>query len=149
MDLSNAALSVVVNHSVSEELTKLREENKMLRNRIKSTDEDITRRQKLYQNLVALARSDPDCPKYENRIERIKSEIGEDVYQKELAKLMDEDYHEWTHGFNSGMLASTRLYGSLLQITPGVYEDAYGDEHEFPLEDTWMEAKELFPDLYT
>ena len=56
---------------------------------------------------------------------------------------------DWTHGFNSGMLASTRLYGDLLQYIPDVYENESGDDEEFPLEDMWDQAKEEFPMLDT
>ena len=148
MDLSNVALSVVMNHSVCEELKQLREENKILKNCIKNTNEDITKRSKFYLNLVALARSNPDDESYENRVERIKSEIGEEVYNNELEKLMGDE-SEWSHGFNSGMLASTRLYGDLLQYIPDVYENESGDDEEFPLEDMWDQAKEEFPMLDT
>ena len=148
MDLSNIALSVVMNHSVCEELKQLREENKILKNCIKNTNEDITKRRKLYLNLVAMARSNPDDESYENRVDYIKSEIGDDVYEKELEKLMGDE-SEWSHGFNSGMLASTRLYGDLLQYIPDVYENESGDDEEFPIEDMWDQAKEEFPMLDT
>ena len=148
MDLSNVALSVVMNHSVCEELKHLREENKILKNCIKNTNEDITKRRKLYLNLVALARSNPDDDSYQDRVDFIKSEIGDDVYEKELEKLMGDE-SEWSHGFNSGMLASTRLYGDLLQYTPDVYENESGDDEEFPIEDMWDQAKEEFPMLDT
>ena len=148
MDSSNIALSVVMNHSICEELKHLREENKILKNCIKNTNEDITKRSKFYLNLVALARSNPDDESYENRVERIKSEIGEEVYNNELEKLMGDE-SEWSHGFNSGMLASTRLYGDLLQYIPDVYENESGDDEEFPLEDMWDQAKEEFPMLDT
>jgi len=148
MDLSNIALSVVMNHSVCEELKQLREENKILKKCIKNTNEDITKRRKLYLNLVAMARSNPDDESYENRVDYIKSEIGDDVYEKELEKLMGDE-SEWSHGFNSGMLASTRLYGDLLQYIPDVYENESGDDEEFSLEDMWDQAKEEFPMLDT
>jgi len=148
MDLSNIALSVVMNHSVCEELKQLREENKILKKCIKNTNEDITKRRKLYLNLVAMARSNPDDESYENRVDYIKSEIGDDVYEKELEKLMGDE-SEWSHGFNSGMLASTRLYGDLLQYIPDVYENESGDDEEFPIEDMWDQAKEEFPMLDT
>ena len=148
MDLSNIALSVVMNHSVCEELKQLREENKILKKCIKNTNEDITKRRKLYLNLVAMARSNPDDESYENRVDYIKSEIGDDVYEKELEKLMGDE-SEWSHGFNSGMLASTRLYGDLLQYIPDVYENESGDDEEYPIENTWRDALEEFPMLDT
>ena len=149
MDLSNIALSVVMNHSVCEELKQLREENKILKNCIKNTNEDITKRRKLYLNLVALARSNPDDDSYQDRVDFIKSEIGEEVYEKELEKLMSEEC-DWTHGFNSGMLSSTRLYGDLLQYIPDVYEnEETGDDEEYPIENTWRDALEEFPMLDT
>ena len=148
MDLSNIALSVVMNHSVCEELKQLREENKLLKKCINSTNEDITKRRKLYLNLVAMARSNPDDESYENRVNYIKEQIGNDVYEKELEKLMSEEC-DWTHGFNSGMLASTRLYGDLLQYIPDVYENESGDDEEFPVEDMWEQSKEEFPMLDT
>jgi len=144
MDKLNIALSVV-----SEELQQLREENKMLKNCIKSTKEDIDKRHKLYVNLVSLARSDPSCSKYQGRIDQIKSKIGEKVYKQELAKLMDKDEHDWVHGFNSGMLAATRLYSVLLQYIPDVFDNGPGDEYEFPVADMWEQAKEEFPMLDT
>ena len=149
MDSSNIALSVVMNHSICEELKHLREENKILKNCIKNTNEDITKRSKLYLNLVALARSNPDDDSYQDRVEHIKSEIGEEVYEKELEKLMSEEC-DWTHGFNSGMLSSTRLYGDLLQYIPDVYEnEETGDDEEYPIENTWRDALEEFPMLDT
>ena len=148
MDLSNIALSVVMNHSVCEELKQLREENKLLKKCINSTNEDITKRRKLYLNLVAMARSNPDDESYENRVNNNKEQIGNDVYEKELEKLMSEEC-DWTHGFNSGMLASTRLYGDLLQYIPDVYENESGDDEEFPVEDMWEQSKEEFPMLDT
>ena len=148
MDLSNIALSVVMNHSVCEELKQLREENKILKNCIKNTNDDITKKRKFYLNLVALARSNPDDDSYQDRVDFIKSEIGDDVYEKELEKLMGDE-SEWSHGFNSGMLASTRLYGDLLQYIPDVYENESGDDEEFPIEDMWDQAKEEFPMLDT
>ena len=149
MDLSRTALSVVVNQNVCEELIQLREENKLLKNCIKNTNEDITKRMKLYDSLVGLARSNPDDSHYEKRIDSIKSKIGEEVYEKELEKLMSEEC-DWTHGFNSGMLASTRLYISLLQYTPDIFEnEETGDDEEYPIENTWRDALEEFPMLDT
>ena len=115
----------------------------------KNTNEDITKRRKLYLNLVALARSNPDDDSYQDRVDFIKSEIGDDVYEKELEKLMSEEC-DWTHGFNSGMLSSTRLYGDLLQYIPDVYEnEETGDDEEYPIENTWRDALEEFPMLDT
>jgi len=148
MDSSNIALSVVMNHSICEELKQLREENKLLKNCIKNTNEDITKRTIFYDRLVYLARSHPDDDTRQERIDFVKREIGEDVYEKELEKLMG-DYGDYNHGFNSGMLAATRLYGNLLKYTPDVYKNESGGEEELPVEDVWRSASEYFPDITT
>lgn len=152
MDLSNIALSVVMNHSVSEELKKLREENKILRNCIKYTTEDISNRERFYHSLVYLARNNPNNTLQE-RIDFVKSGIGEDfftddVYEKEIKKLRSGN-KDYTLGFNSGMLASTRLYENLLEYTPEVYKNESGKLDEVQVEINRRCASACFPDLDT
>jgi hypothetical protein len=147
MDSSNIALSVVMNHSICEELKHLREENKVLKNCIKNANYDINNRTYFYNSLVYLARRNPNNT-FQERGEYVKSEIGEEVYKKELEKLKGE-YGNYTHGFNSGILATTRLYGELLKHTPTVYENENGSEEELSVEDAWRSALSYFPDIET
>ena len=144
MELS--ALSIVVNQSICEELKRLKQENAQLKRCIKFTYDDMDKRHNLYFNLVSLARSDTECSSYEKRIDNIKSDIGEKTFNEELSKLQSDE-GEWTHGFNSGMLAALRLYGDLLQHEPPDFEQESEDDEEYTIEDVWKEAQEQFPFL--
>ena len=147
MDSSNIALSVVMNHSICEELKHLREENKVLKNCIKNATYDINNKTDFYNSLVYLARRNPNNT-FQERCELVKSKMGEDVYKKELEKLKG-GYRNYTHGFNSGILATTRLYRELLKYTPTVYENENGSEEELSVEDAWRSALIYFPDIET
>lgn len=51
-------------------------------------------------------------------------------YPEEIAKIQDPDTGNWQHGFNSGMLAGTRLLGAytLPHNYREVIEEAGGDD---------------------
>ena len=78
----------------------------------------------------------------------MKSKMGEDVYKKELEKLKGGN-RNYTHGFNNGILATTRLYRELLKYTPTVYENENGSEEELSVEEAWRSALIYFPDIET
>lgn len=138
------ALSIVVNNITLDELKMLRSKNKKLEKAYKSLQEDLKTRMNYYEACVALARTLPDDPQC--RIDRIKNKLG-DNYEKELGRLQEVD-SEWCHGFNSGMLASTRLYLGLSEYEDGTIEGDDGEEN-YPVEEMWEEAKEDFPFLDT
>tara|TARA_R110002073_G_scaffold427_1_gene3655 strand:+ start:20 stop:508 length:489 start_codon:yes stop_codon:yes gene_type:complete len=143
MVLSNTDLAICL------ELKALRRENKILKTCIKSTTNDISNREKLYEKLVYLARNNPNNTLQE-RIDFVKSEIGEDffeddVYEKEIEKLRSGN-RDYTHGFNSGMLASTRLYENLLKYTPEVYENVLSNL-QTPVEINHRNASTYFTDV--
>ena len=143
--MSLSALSVVVNHNVSEELERLREENAKIMKSIKITVDDLDKRREYYDNLVALARTEPDNT---SRHTKIKEGLGSDNYDKELKRLLGEE-GDWYHGFNSGMLAATRLYGSLTDFQADVFENEEGNNELYPVEQKWEDAKQEFPFLDT
>ena len=82
-----------------------------------------------YRRLVWYARS-----RKQDRIERPEIEVSykkvEKDYPEETKRLQEDETGYWEHGFNSGMLASTRL---LLDIIHNRKEDGY---EEFPFLDT-------------
>ena len=145
MNLSNNALTVVMNYSTCEDLKLLKEHNGKIMKAIKSAVEDLSSKKNYYFNLVALARTDPDN---KTRIDKIKVDIGVNNFNKELANL-DGSSSEWYHGFNSGMLAATRLYGDLVDYEDGVFENEEGVDEIYPVEDKWDQAKNDFPFLDT
>jgi len=143
--MSLSALSVVVNHNVSDELERLREENTKIMKSIKITVDDLDKRREYYDNLVALARTEPDNTR---RHTKIKEGLGSDNYDKELKRLLGDE-GDWYHGFNSGMLAATRLYGSLTDFQADVFENEEGNNELYPVEQKWEDAKQEFPFLDT
>ena len=95
-----------------------------------------------YCDLVWLTRSDSDSPD----IVKIRDTVSM-KYPGELEKLKDEEQGDWTHGFNSGMLACARL------LYP--YSNPYN--HNEIIDDDWTitrsseikYAEEMFPYLDT
>ena len=140
------ALSIVVNHITMDELKMLRSKNAKLEKTYKSLQADLKTRTEYYENCVALARTQEGDPQI--RLDRIKNGLGVENYIKELEKL-EGDEGDWTHGFNSGMLASTRLYQGLTEYEDSTIENEEGDEEIYPVEEMWEDAKEEFPFLDT
>lgn len=54
----------------------------------------------------------------------------ENKYPEEIKRLTDFDGGDWEHGFNSGMLAATRLYLTMIE------EDVERALEEFPMLDS-------------
>ena len=138
------ALAIVVNYITLEELQLLRSKNAKLEKAYKSLRSDLKQREEYYFNLVSLARTRDDDPPI--RLTRIKRGLGVENYDKELSKLEGEE-GDWNHGFNSGMLAATRLYGGLGEYEDDTFENESGDEEVYPVEKKWEDAKEDFPFL--
>lgn len=87
-----------------------------------------------YRNLVWYARSDPQC--YPNREDSLRATVFmaqsqiEAAYPKETKDLNSPKISDWTHGFNSGMLAALNLVMSAIDFGINVALD------EFPMLDT-------------
>lgn len=81
-----------------------------LNNRERSISQKLRELEEKYFDLVWLARSHPD--------ERADIKICFDKvsakYPGELEKLQSEEEGDWTHGFNSGILACSRLISSYI-----------------------------------
>ena len=88
---------------------------------------EVAEKESKYFDLVWYARKSPehyDLPKVKEKIDEI-----EKLYSLETKQLQGED-GDWSHGFNSGMLAGMRYVLSLYDL---------GKEHaeeEFPFLDT-------------
>ena len=138
------ALSIIVHNITLDELKMLRSKNKKLEKMMKSLQEDLKTRMNYYDACVSMARTQPHDPQC--RTDSIKNQLGDD-YDKELERLQEED-SDWYHGFNSGMLASTRLYLDLSEYEDSTIEGDDGEEN-YPVEEIWEQAKEEFPFLDT
>ena len=69
-----------------------------------------------YFDLVWYARKDVDKLLEEERYDILATvQKIEEKYPKETSDLKDHELSDWTHGFNSGMLASARLYLSIIE----------------------------------
>jgi len=93
-----------------------------------------------YFDLVWLARNDDlliEHPDIRDTVNKIVEK-----YPGELEKLSDEDTGDWTHGFNSGMLACVRLLRAY--ALPYNYKSPFDDIEE--LEDNVDEVEETDPD---
>jgi hypothetical protein len=77
-------------------------------NQIKKTNEKLDELEYKYFNLVWYARREPEeAAKY------FPKELYE-KFKKELEELADPESGDWHHGFNSGMLACSRLISHYL-----------------------------------
>ncbi len=65
-----------------------------------------------YDSLVSFARKSPEHVEANPDLKRWCEEV-ERKYPDEVAALADPDEGDWTHGFNSGALAVTRLLSVL------------------------------------
>jgi hypothetical protein len=115
----NAALNVVANHLEGSEIKALRKENLRLENNLKALKNQTTVHMDWYFDLVWGARGvDRDevvLKKYEGaERERMKNA---------LAKLSSAEEGDWQHGFNSGMLAASRLYSDFAHAGTHRYDD--------------------------
>lgn len=124
--------------------------------RSKRTLEKIREMEEKYFNLVWLARKTPEdmeIPKVREEVEKVTNLYPEDVEE------LENDETNFVHGFNSGMLAASRLFWSYLE-KPKRYkideEDLESDEVPLkPLtlqelyEEEIQQAEDEFPFLDT
>jgi len=69
-----------------------------------------------YFDLVWYARKDENKLLEEERYDVLASmKKVEEKYPKETEELNDPELCDWSHGFNSGMLAASRLYLSMIE----------------------------------
>ena len=121
---TNAALNVVANHLEGSEIKALRKENLRLENNLKALKKQTKVHMEWYFHLVWAARG-------QNRDQVVldKYEGAErESLKLELGKLSSESGN-WQHGFNSGMLAASRLYSDFAHAG-SVVEDEEGEEVE-------------------
>jgi hypothetical protein len=90
---------------------------------------EVLRLESKYSDLVWYARSSPKNYDIEGVLENI--ERIEKTYPGEVSEFRSAGHPDWTHGFNSGMLAGMRYILDL--VDSGNVEDA---EDEFPSLDT-------------
>jgi len=106
-----AALNVVANHLEGTEIDTLRKRNLMLEKNLRALQNQTHAHEEWYCDLVWAARSDGED---ERVLIRGKYEGAElDRMERELAQVSSQVSPEvvhWHHGFNSGMLAASRLY---------------------------------------
>lgn len=117
---SESALRVVLDVTESDELKRLREENRKLREMHAALEGLAKGHSDKYCDLVWLARSDRYGSEPHIR-EIIEKKIAE--YPEDYAEMKDPDTGDWTHGFNSGMLAASRLYHEYTALEEFVWND--------------------------
>lgn len=84
--------------------------------RIKKAVELMLKNEDKYCSLVWYARANPD--KHSGSIKEAVLKGIKDVenkFPKETASFNEEGANDWEHGFNSGMLAASRLYLSMIE----------------------------------
>lgn len=119
---SESALRVVLDVTESDELKRLREENRKLREMHAALEGLAKGHSDKYCDLVWLARSDRYGSEPHIR-EIIEKKIAE--YPEDYAEMKDPDTGDWTHGFNSGMLAASRLYHEYTALDEFVWNHVY------------------------
>ena len=122
-----SALSVVLNVSVNDvmdENEKLKKEVEFYKSVLEEIHDESHKYSEKYCDLVWLARThnleDPNGPNYKDTKELA------DKHKEDFEKL-SSDAGDWHHGFNSGILALSRLFGDLSDMDP---PDSYYDEDE-------------------
>ena len=141
------ALAVVVSHKVSNELQALRDENSRLKSALESVQNAVADDSQYYFNLVWIARGLEGDDRENNSqvLAEIRSMGREDRFVLDLEN-MSGDGGDWFHGFNSGMLAASRMYHGLANSTediPCIYGSVFTMKqqrdraiNEFPMLDT-------------
>lgn len=125
---------------------KLKAQNKVLSNALKQIQSCAEEHLNQKYDLVWFARNRCRYPNHEasNRIE------NSEAHRVELEKLktLDCDYH---HGFNSGVLATTRLFKQISEASHQVLDEEPIPENEEKLvikhQDKVEKLKDNFPDL--
>lgn len=128
------------------------EKNVRMEEALQALDELTYEHVKFYYDLVWYARRDPETDK--EHIERFKKNIDTEHGEKadDMRKACAElhctccgEVNEWNHGFNSGMLAASRLYSSFVSLE----DEELCDEELITPEEQRENALEMFPFLDT
>ena len=124
LGLTCKAMEVMVGAQSMEELVKLREENALLKSVVKATQEQASHFSEKYERLVWFARTDPSA-----RTDR--SHPGHKSYKDVLKMYPNEtNISTWDHGFNSGLLAGSRLFAEFSATEPWMPNEDDEDEDE-------------------
>lgn len=142
---SDQALRVVLNVTETDELKRLREENRKLKDMHAAIVELTEQHEKKYFDLVWYARRYPvDAldPYIRGLMDKVEAEHTTET--KDLAS----EKGDWTHGFNSGLLAASRLYSSFTALEDFKYDDyeCYCFCGEDPFPECQCECKDFKPD---
>ena len=124
------ALNVVLNVSINnvvEENKKLKKEIEFYKNVINEIKEEMGNKEAKYCDLVWLARTDGLTRHRNSNLYKIAREMA-DKHKEEFDKLCGEN-GDWYHGFNSGILALSRLVSDLSTLDPA--DDYYDDENNY------------------
>jgi hypothetical protein len=126
------ALNAVVQHTECEELKRLKEENARLREALEFVQTSAIEKARYNDRLVWFARSRNHDAKAAF-LEDSRRELGEQKFQKLMQHIEDlrSEGGDFNHGFNSGCLATSRLFAELTSITePHVWENENEYEYE-------------------
>lgn len=99
--------------------------NEKFRAFVDAEEEILNELHQKYNDLVWYARSNPDNwnrPKVWENVQRVQN-----AYPDEVKKLDSEENGDWTHGFNTGMLACLRLFDNPYGIQDGMKEFPFTD----------------------
>lgn len=141
------ALAVVVDHELSTELKVLREKNARLEGALSCLQKVASDNRKYYFKLVWIARGWAEDDRVNDP--QIRADIRDMDREEQFAKDVENlsgDEGDWNHGFNSGMLAASRMFEGLANATediPCIYGSTFTAEqqrtlsiNEFPMLDT-------------
>lgn len=113
--------------------------------RWKETEKILNDLETKYCNLVWWARSDRDKLLREEIYEGIIAQLKiEKEHPKEINDLMN-DYTNWTHGFNSGMLAALRLVTGLMSKTIIELDEEELEEYG---DDVWLTENDVYVAIF-
>jgi len=124
------ALNVVLNVSINnviDENKNLKKEIEFYKNVINEIDEEMSKKQSKYCDLVWLARTDGFNRHRNSSLYKIARKMA-DKHKEEFDKLCGEN-GDWYHGFNSGILALSRLVKDLSTLDPP--DDYYDEENNY------------------
>lgn len=144
---SVSALAVVVGHELSTEMDTLREENARLTSAVECLKRTAAADHEYYFNLVWVARGweEDDRANNPSMLAIMRNMGREEQFARDVGRLSGDD-GDWVHGFNSGMLAASRMYEGLANATkdrPCVHGSVFTMDQqrtlaqsEFPMLDT-------------
>ena len=135
--------------TMERELERLREENRRLHAASMAVADQAEEKMSYYYDLVWLARRTPEeyrrhAPDF---FTNLRSKLGEEKFQTfmdDKDRLEDPDEGGWYHGFNSGVLATARLFLGLV-----TWQDEEVDGEVWTAESERQQAVEDFPMLDT